>query len=275
MAGNGGALSFGILLLIGMLATRTANAHDFWIQPQSFHTLPGQDLPANLMVGDHETRQRSPIREKRILVLNSIGPAGIRDQRPHLSLGAVDADMHLSLDGAGTHLIVLETNHVPITLPPDRFNAYIRDEGLTPAIAWRAANNESDRPGRELYGRRAKSIIQQGAGTSDITRPVGLSLEIVPETHPGLLTAGQPLPVRILFNGVPLPGAQLVLTDLRPGGDAVARQVTDTAGHTSLTIPHDGPWLLSTVWTKPLADRAIADFETTFSSLSFAIGTAP
>lgn len=275
MAGQGGVLPTFILAL-ALLTGPAATAHDFWIEPHSFRTAPGSELAANLMVGDHEKRQRSPIREKRILSLRSIGPAGITDQRTHLLLGASDADMHLPLDGTGTHILVLETDHVPITLPADRFNAYIRQEGLTPAIAWRTANGADEKPGRELYGRCAKAIVQSGTAdpalSAHVTRPVGLSLEIVPEIHPGLLKAGQPLPVRVLFDGAPLSGARVTLTDLGPGGDVVAQIITDATGRASLTIPHAGNWLLNTVWTRPLADQSVADFQTTFSSLSFAIG---
>jgi hypothetical protein len=45
--------------------------------------------------------------------------------------------------------------------------------------------------------------------------------------------------------------------------------VTDDAGVASFSMPTRGSWLVSVVWTRRLADAADADYETTFSSLTF------
>ncbi len=282
MAGNGDALPIAGRrgwpgwLLAALLLSAPVKAHDFWIEPQLFQAEPGQAVPAMIWVGDHGVRERSPIQARRIVTLRSLGPGGGRDQVAGLNLGGDTADMHLSLMETGTHLLILETDHAPIALHADRFNSYIQQEGLTPAIAWRRERGQEDRPGREIYCRRAKAILQVGALHPDsaaiATRATGLNLEIVPEIHPGLLKQGQALPVRVLFDGAVLAGAQVRLSDLTADGRPVDQQVTDHEGRTRFAISHQGRWLLSVVWTTPIPDGIVADFETRFASLSFAAG---
>lgn len=278
MAGNGGALPIvgrGLLAALVMLSL-PVQAHDFWVEPQRFQTEPGHAVPAMIWVGDHGTRERSPIAARRIVSLRSAGPDGVRDQLPGLSMGGADADMRLSRMEPGTHLLMLETDHAPIALPADRFNDYLRQEGLTPAISWRRDRGQEDRPGREIYCRRAKAILQVGPFHPDsagiVTQATGLNLEIVPEMHPSLLRSGQALPVRVLFDGAVLSGAQVRLSDLTAEGKPVAQQVTDQEGRARFILPRQGRWLLSVVWSKPIPDGIVADFETRFASLSFATG---
>lgn len=278
MAGNGGALPMlgrGLLAAL-LLLSGPVRAHDFWVEPQRFQTEPGRAVPAMIWVGDHGSRERSPIAARRIISLRSVGPGGVRDQLPGLSMGGDGADMRLTVMEPGTHLLILETDHAPIALPADRFNEYLRQEGLTPAISWRRDRGQEERPGREIYCRRAKSILQVGPINADsagiVTRAAGLNLEIVPEMHPGLLRPGQALPVRVLFDGEVLPGAQVRLSDLTAEGKPVDQQVTDPEGRARFTLPRQGRWLLSVVWTKPVPDGIVADFETRFASLSFATG---
>ena len=278
MAGNGGAWPvWGLGLLAALLLLPgPVKAHDFWVEPQRFQTEPGGAVSAMIWVGDHGSQERSPIAARRVVTLRSVGPGGVRDQLPGLSMGGGDADMRLTLTEPGTHLLILETDHALIALPADRFNEYLRQEGLTPAISWRRDRGQEERPGREIYCRRAKSILQAGPVHPDsagiVTQATGLNLEIVPEMHPDLLRPGQALPVRVLFDGAALAGAQVRLSDLNAAGKPVDQHVTDPEGRARFTLPRQGRWLLSVVWTKPVPDGIVADFETRFASLSFATG---
>ena len=117
-------------------------------------------------------------------------------------------------------------------------------------------------------------IVQVGPAISAmadaVTRPVGLRLEIVPEVNPAIASAGDGLPVRVFYEGAPLAGALVKLTDLAHDAAPFETHRTDAAGRARFTLPKAGAWLLNVVWTRPLKDEGV-DFETTFSSLSFAI----
>ena len=169
-------------------------------------------------------------------------------------------------------MIVLETTRAQSTLPSIRFNDYIKVEGMTPAIEQRARLRQGDRDGREQYSRRAKALVQVGDLTADqahVTRPVGLTLEIVPQKSPYALTPGEMLPVQILYEGKPLAAATVKLNNLDFDMKPFATHLTDAAGRTAFDVPRRGKWQLNVIWTKPLANNPAADFDTTFSSLTF------
>jgi uncharacterized GH25 family protein len=159
---------------------------------------------------------------------------------------------------------VLETDsRARSNLPADRFRAYAEEEGLTPALAPRVGAAVSER-----YSRNAKAIVQVGkGGQAQVTRPVGLPLEIVPDVPPG---GGPALPVRVFYQGRPLPGALVKLTDLDRDATPLEMRRTDDEGRASFAVPARGRWRLNVVWTKPLPAGEDAEFETVFSSLSFA-----
>ena len=95
-----------------------------------------------------------------------------------------------------------------------------------------------------------------------------MTLEIVPLRDPYALGTDRQLPVRVMFEGRPLPGALVKLTNLEFDSKPLAMARTDTRGEASLRVPPVGSWLVNVIWTKPV-HRPDADFETTFSSLTF------
>lgn len=104
---------------------------------------------------------------------------------------------------------------------------------------------------------------------SGVSKPVGLPLEIVPEANPYALPRKSTLPVQVLYEGHPLPGALVKLTDLSQDASPFEMHLTDHGGRASFTLPSSGKWLLNVIWTKPLPRSQETDFETVFSSLSF------
>jgi uncharacterized GH25 family protein len=170
--------------------------------------------------------------------------------------------------------VVLETDdRAQSHLPAIRFNDYLKVEGLTPALAHRERTHRMEADGSENYSRRAKAIVQVGLpGTgsqAQVTRPVGLPLEIVPEVSPYAQPRQGSLPVRVIYEGRPLAGALIKLTNLAHDAAPLETHLTDQAGRASFTMPGTGTWLLNVIWTKVLPSSRETDFETVFSSLSF------
>lgn len=262
-----------------LLFASDASAHDFWVQPERFQVAPGAPAAMTVQVGHGADRQRTRIPQSRITRFAAVGPGGESDLRTDLDLGGSTADATVRLAEPGAYMLVLETdsraqNH----LPADRFNHYLEEEGLTPAIELRRRTGRTGADGAEIYGRRAKAILVVGTpgpgALAHIIRPVGATLEIVPEVSPHALPPSAALPVRVYFDGAPLPGALVKLTDLDDDAAPVAAQRTDEAGRTRFAIPRAGNWLLNVVWTRPRPAGSETDFETTFSSLSFALPAA-
>ena len=266
-------LSLGVVIAAAAVSASAA-AHDFWVQPLNFWISPNTSVMTTLQVGHGEFRERWNADASRVVLFRSIGPGGaIADHQRELRTSTMDQDRLIGFGAAGTHVLVLQTNYAASTLPGIRFNDYLKQEGLTPALELRARTKVEDQPGREIYSRRAKALVQVGPATDKaqawVTRPLGLSLEIVPEVNPYAIGAGGVLPVRVIYEGKPLPGATVMLNNLQFDGRPLESVVTDAAGRAVFKFPRNGAWQLNVLWTKPLAGNPKADFDTTFSSLTF------
>jgi len=202
----------------------------------------------------------------------------VSDLRARLHPGGPGQDGDLRLTAAGPHVLVLQTDdRAESHLPALRYNDYLKAEGLTPALAFRARTHRTDTDGSENYSRQAKVLVQVGpAGGSQaqLLKPVGLPLEIVPERSPYAASRSATLPVRVLFEGRPLTGALVKLTDLARDAAPAELHRTDGAGRATFTMPAHGQWLLNVIWTKPQPKTRETDFETVFSSLSFGFPAA-
>jgi uncharacterized GH25 family protein len=267
-----------VALLLGLLVYFRASqitAHDFWLQPSEYWISPDALTPMTLQVGHGPFRQRSPIPARRITRFQAIAPTGaVVDLHEQLRPGGIADDGDFRLKNPGAYVLVLQTDDRAQThLPSIRFNDYLKVEGLTPALEQRARLNQMDRDGSERYSRCAKSIVQvgpPGAGSQNqVSEPVGLPLEIVPESNPYGVPRSAALPVRVIYARRPLAGALVKLTNLNNDASPFEVHLTDYDGRASFTMPNSGHWLLNVIWTKALPRSEETDFETVFSSLSF------
>ena len=259
-----------VLLLMGVATSATA--HDFWIQPQIFAAPVGKPVPVTIEVGHGSFRQRWSVASDRVVSFTTVGPGGSTDRRADLHLDSGTADAELRFATPGTYVIVLTTNHASSNLTAFRFNDYAKTEGLTPALVARARAGTTEAPGREIYSRRAKALVQIGTASgpqSQVTKPLGLTLEIVPERDPYALKPDETLPVRIYYDGRPLAGALVKLTNLDFDARPLRTAVTDARGRATFKLPFRGLWQLNGIWTKAIAGNPDAHFASTFSSLTF------
>jgi uncharacterized GH25 family protein len=265
----------GLLAVLTVGGASPAMAHDFWLQLSAYWVQPGGVTPLTLQVGHGPSRQRSPIPLQRITRFQAIGLNGVSaDLRGRLRPGGTAQDGDVALLSPGAQLLVLQTDDRAQThLPVLRFNDYLKVEGLTPALDQRIREHRMDRDASENYSRCAKALLQVGpvkAGDqAQVTRPVGLPLEIVPERSPYAEPRSSSLPVRVLYEGRPLAGALVKLTRLEDDAAPFETHRTDGAGRAVFSMPTSGTWLLNVIWTKAQPRSAETDFETTFSSFSF------
>ena len=261
----------GPAVALSLLAALPATAHDFWLQPDNFRVAPGGTTAMSLQVGHGKDRQKSLMAKDRVVRFESVSTAGHLDRRGELRLGDANANSALKFTVPGVHVLAFETNGTYSELPAIRFNDYLKAEGLTPAITQRANTKATDKPGRETYSRRAKALVQVGAykpaDDAVVTKPVGLTLEIVPQTNPYAPGFKGKLPVRILYMGKPLAGATVMLNNLDFDSRPVEKVLSDAQGVAVFDLPKTGSWQFNVIWTRPVS-RGKADFDTVFSSLT-------
>ena len=123
--------------------------------------------------------------------------------------------------------------------------------------------------------RCVKSLILSGAPTEQQKdRVLGFTLELVAERNPYLMHANDELPVRLLYEGQPLPGA-LVVAMNRGNPMAKIKARTDATGHARLRLNQPGMWLVKAVHMVPAPAGLDADWASYWASVTFMLGDAP
>lgn len=247
-----------------------ASAHDFWLEPEKFRATANDPVDIRFTIGHAGEHEPWNLQLEKVAALKDCLASecsSVDDIVPNTPGRRGRA--RVALKAAGTHILAFESRHSFSELAAPAFNEYAKKEGLSAILEDRAANAAENEPGRELYSRRAKTLIEAGAGPGDVSAAVGHTLEIIPLKDPYALRAGEALPFRVLFKGAPLSGATIDFDDLSDKLEPLQTAITDTNGAASFTIGGGGPFKLMTIWGVPLADRGRADYETFFASLTF------
>lgn len=266
-------------LLAGLLLiTTTGLAREFWLEPARFWVAPGTAVHVRRIVGGNFRGAAWAGKSDRVTLFTHYAP-GVAVRSLLAAAPALSDTLQstVQLLQPGTHLLALATNNASATLDGPSFTAYLREERLDYALAQREQRHESDKPGRELYRRCAKTLVQVGASTRSDTarawaRPVGLPLELVPEQNPYRLLPGAALTVQVLLAGRPLAGQPVLLW--RRGAQpstVVSKLYSNQNGRVLFRLSEPGEYLVSTVRIEPAPMAANADWQSTWSTLTFGL----
>jgi len=263
-------------LCAALLLPTCAWAHEYWLTLDRWQVPAGQEVTLSALSGTGFRGERKPYAPDRVVKL--VARTGVLlDLRPNGESGEM-AWARFSPSDDGGAMFGYQSTFVPIELPAAQFDAYLKDEGLDAPFATRRAAHATN-PGRERYRRCAKAWLT-GDDVTRATRPLGLSLEIVPLAVPG---RDAKLQVIVLVEGRPLANALVKAwrAPLDTGGMApdpetrdstavAARVRTDSQGRATLPVKARGEWLLSVVQMVPCTEPEQADWESTWASLTFA-----
>jgi uncharacterized GH25 family protein len=264
------------LVALGLAAaTARLGAHELYIRPSSFRPAAGERVALALEVGHAFTGspvERRPGHLRRFVWLG----AGGEPNDVHGIDGALPAGWLTGVD-AGVVTVSYESEVMRHELPAARFASYLREEGLEHVLDLRRERGEQAEPGRELFSRCAKTVLEVGAArrtaavgdaTSRELPVVGCPLELVPDDR--LLEPGSGVAVRVLWEGRPLAG---VLVRATRAGDrepsAAAR--SDAQGLVRVELGA-GAWLVHAVHMTPVTEPSAApagDWRSVWASLTF------
>jgi len=258
------ALAAAALLLAGRV-----QAHDFWIEPSTFHPLPGTAVAVGLrvgqnFVGDPVPRYSASIEQFVIRQGGSEQPIGGSDN--------IDPAGFFRADGQSTAVIAYRSTGSYIELPADKFEDYLRQYGLERIIDLRAGRGERAKPGRERFYRFAKALLTGRQPSAAVAKPLGFAYEIVPEDDPTTRLA--PFRGLILYNGKPLADA-LVVAILHSDPSTQLTVRSDRQGAFSFVLPHAGVWLIKSVHMVRAGFFSDADWESLWASLTFEAPETP
>jgi uncharacterized GH25 family protein len=241
-------------------------AHDMWIEPATFSPRTGDIVGVKLRVGQDllgDPLPRDPALIRQFVVEDSEG------RKPLVGRTGSDPAGFLRIAAPGLHVIGYSSNPSSVELAAEKFNSYLKDEGLDEVAALRARRGEMGSKVRELFTRCAKSLVLVGPATGG-DRKLGFTLELVAERNPYALHAGEPLPIRLTYEDRPLAGAFVVAISRKNPSDKVTAR-TDKEGRVRLQLRPEGLWMIKAVHMVP-AEASNADWSSYWASLTFDLG---
>jgi len=253
------------LALLAILSPCFSLAHDFWIEPSTFRPAVGSQVEIHFRVGEGfrgDPVARSQERIVRFVHLSASGASPVPGVDGGEPAGAV------RVTEPGLQIVGYRSNNARVDLAAEKFEEYLKEEGLEHAISYRAAKGETAKPSRENYSRSIKSLLCAGSCASGKDRALGFTLELVSEKNPYSAKPGDELPLRLLFEGKPLEGVLVVaLPKERPEKKLSAR--SDVAGRVVFRLPQEGPWLVKAVHMTRAPEGGEVDWESVWASLTF------
>jgi uncharacterized GH25 family protein len=265
-----------LVALIAFAVAAPAFAHDFWIEPTTFQPQVGSTVGLALRVGQNfrgDPVPRDPGFIEKFVLVSATGEQAVGGRPGRDPAGVA------SITEPGWAVVGYRSRPKPIELAADKFELYLKDEGLESVIAARAARGDSQKPGKEIYSRCAKALLDgNGAGGNGYDRTIGQRLELVAEKSPKQAAGGGALPVHVLFEGKPLAGALVVAINREDPTRRLSAR-SDKAGRVALALapaggrgtPANDVWLVKAVHMVPAPPPSGADWESLWASLTFEV----
>ena len=156
-----------------------------------------------------------------------------------------------------------------IDLNAEKFNSYLIHENLSEVLNLIETQKLHKDIFKEEYTHHAKSLIQVGqpTGDLDLSIPLGHKIEIVPESNPQKLKAGDILKVKALYEGQPLPFATLSYGNSQYPYTTQA----DEYGMAKIKLWRQGKWFIYTIHMIPSNRGDEIDWESFWTTFTFEV----
>ncbi|MBT1699951.1 DUF4198 domain-containing protein [Fulvivirgaceae bacterium PWU4] len=259
-------VSFATLLACSFLA----QASEFWLQPLKFVHRPGEDLVVNFKVGEGFVGEPWTVKKDRLERLELHQKNTLKDLKGQVVEGDKD-NLKTPLTAEGTYLLAMQSTNASSEMEAEKFNAYLKDNGLDEAYGQRRKTNTMAKNGTELYARYSKLLVQAGEKTdATFRKEVGFPVEIVPEQNPYTLKVGDPVKFRILYMGKPVFGAKVKVLNFNNNRTTAQNIFSQQDGTIETHISNPGRWMVSFVKMVPSKDPK-ADWQSYWATLVFGI----
>ncbi len=257
-------------LMLVFLTTQFVQSHEFWLQPKKFRYAVGEEMSVDFMVGENFEGEPWDLKRHKIEKLDLSHLTKTLDLRSQVNPEGKEK-LKYKFAEEGTYLLSMQSNQAYIELDANKFNDYLKEDGLDNVLEIRTKTNTLDKPSKEFYSRYVKLLVQSGNKTDDsYKKKTGMRIEIVPQQNPYLLKSGDYLQCLVLFDGKP--SAHQMVKIWNKIGNTTFQQnnYTENDGTIKFPISSKGPWMVSTVKMIP-SEKPGADWQSFWSSLVFGI----
>lgn len=241
-------------------------AHDTWLIPQRFAVMPSATVQLDLTSGMAFPNLETSIKPERI------DRAQCRLAEAHFAISDFSPApkslcFQAVLSKAGIATCWVELKPRALELTPKQVQEYLAEIGAPAAVRQEWAAAPLPKHWRELYTKHAKTFIQVGGALADRSwaKPVGMTLEIVPESDPTQLGSRRNFAVRVLENGSAL--ANFPVGVVREGGGKGQIRKTDNEGRVRFRLKMAGRWLLRGTKLRKSTQTGV-EWESDFTTLT-------
>ena len=254
------------LILISIIA----QAHEFWLQPLKYFYSVGEKAIVSFKVGENFIGEPWDLKRHRIERLELIHGSQTSDLKSTVEEGENNI-LEIELKESGTHLVVMQSNSAYIELEADKFNEYLKEDGLDNVYDERKRTNTLSKPSKEFYSRYTKLFLQVGDVKDDTYKKVvGQPIEIVPDRNPYALKKGDLIRFRILWQGKPFFGIKVRVWNRFDNRTTIQNIYTEQDGTMETHISNPGAWMVSVLRMVPSAKEG-ADWESYWGSMVFGV----
>jgi uncharacterized GH25 family protein len=260
-----------IIFTLGILLTASFTlSHEFWLQTKKFRYALGEEMNVAFLVGENFEGEPWDLKKNKIEKLELSHLAKSIDLRQQVKPEAKEK-LKYKFAEEGTYLLSMESNNAFIELEAEKFNDYLKEDGLDDVLDIRTKTNTLNKPSREFYSRHVKLLVQAGKKTDgSFKKKTGMRLEIIPAQNPYLLKSGDYLQCLVLFDGKPSPHQMIKVWNKIGNTTFQQNNYTEDDGMIKFPISSKGPWMVSTV--KMIAsEKPGADWQSFWGSLVFGI----
>ena len=261
-------LRLAIMVAAAVPLTGSICAHDTWLIPEKFHVPVNTAITLDLTSGMEFPKL-------------DVGPKPERVESAHCRLAGqgfpitkklpAANSLQLTIDLAEQGVATLWVQLPPraLELKPEEVDHYF-EEVSPPEELRRQWAEMNPKRWRESYAKHQKTFVRVGEPDSDKSwaDAVGSFLEIVPETDPTKVKAGDEFSVRVLRNGVPLAAFSLNAVAAREAKGETRK--TDADGRATFRLDKPGAWLLRGTDIRK-SDKPETDWESHFATLTLAV----
>jgi uncharacterized GH25 family protein len=255
-----------VLLILSILA----EAHEFWLQPDKFIYSVGETLKVSVASGSNFIGTPTTLSNAVVDKLELHTLTETLDLKASMQFGE-KSGLSLPLVHEGTLVVALQTQNQFIETEANSFNAYLKDAGLDDVTYAREHSSTQTQSGKENYKQFTKLMIQVGTTTNNTFKKVmGWPIEIIPEKNPYSVKVGELLKFKILSHSKPLFGAKVQVWNRANNRTIIQPVYTMQDGTVEARISNKGTWMVTVVRMTPSKDKG-ADWQSYKSSFVFGV----
>ena len=259
-----------LIFCLLILVVGSVSGHEFWIQPDKFIYKRGETINVKFLVGENFVGDVWGGSKDNIFSLRYYFD-NVTDKDLDDNLGIQKGDsLQLAMLDEGTAMITLNTRNSFIDLEAKDFNEYLREDGLTDALDYRAKHGDTLKNGHEYYQRSVKTIFQVGDKTTDAyKRNTELPLDVVPAEHPYKVAKDGNFKVKLFFMGAKLKNTKVKVWHRLNDKVTHIEYTTDDDGEVKFFLSPEGEWMVSCVKMVRLEHDPKAEWQSYWCSLTW------